>query len=167
MNRDLADELVRRAEREQALRARVPPGTEDEEVWREIEAVDRENTARLAEILAEHGWPGRTLVGEEAERAAWLLAQHADRDPEIQREALALLDRAVAAGDADPQHLAYLTDRVAMHEGRPQRYGTQFRTVGPDAEPFPIEDPEQLDDRRASVGLPPFDEYLAVMREPL
>jgi hypothetical protein len=59
------------------------------------------------------------------------LAQYTDARPEFQRRCLDLVTDAVAAGEADPGHLAYLTDRVLCAEGRPQRYGTQFWT-GPD-----------------------------------
>jgi hypothetical protein len=38
---------------------------------------------------------------------------------------LGLLERAVADGEADAESLAYLTDRVPVNEGKPQRYGTQ------------------------------------------
>ena len=36
---------------------------------------------------------------------------------------------AVEARDAPARHLAYLTDRVAMNEGRPQRFGTQVAAM--------------------------------------
>ena len=65
------------------------------------------------------------MVGAAAD-AAWLMAQHAIHDPEFQRECLGLLEAAVWQGEASPRNLAYLTDRVLVHEGRPQRYGTQF-----------------------------------------
>jgi hypothetical protein len=35
----------------------------------------------------------------------------------------------VEHGEADPKHLAYLTDRVRMAEGRPQLYGTQVADI--------------------------------------
>jgi hypothetical protein len=70
----------------------------------EYARVDVGNTDRLREIVREHGWPGRSLVGDEAARAAWLLAQHADRQLDFQREALPLLERAVAAGEAEQAH---------------------------------------------------------------
>ncbi len=38
---------------------------------------------------------------------------------------LGLLERAVADGEADAESLAYLTDRVPVNKGKPQRYGTQ------------------------------------------
>lgn len=50
-------------------------------------------------------------------------------------------------------------------DGRPQRYGTQFTQVAGDLAPSPIEDPDDLDERRAAVGLPPFAEYEARMRD--
>jgi hypothetical protein len=55
-----------------------------------------------------------------------------------------------------------LEDRVRMFEGRPQLYGTQLE---PDDEgrprPYPIEDPEGVDERRRAVGLEPLAERLA------
>jgi hypothetical protein len=39
----------------------------------------------------------------------------------------ALEVKRVARGDASPVDLAYLMDRVLMHRGEPQVYGTQYR----------------------------------------
>jgi hypothetical protein len=125
---------------------------------------DEPRTARLKEIIEEHGWPGYDLVGEEGEEAAWVLAQHADLDPAFQEQALGLLREAVAQGQASPGNLAYLEDRVAVAQGRPQLYGTQMgcRKEGP-VPATPIEDPEGLDERRAEAGLPPHSEYVEEM----
>ncbi len=117
---------------------------------------------RLAEIFSEHGWPGWRLVGEDGSTAAWLIVQHADLDVEFQRRGLALLEEAVAAGDASPGDLAYLVDRVRVAEGLPQIYGTQWT---PDAagewQPrTPIEDEANVDARRAEAGLGTLAEYL-------
>lgn len=131
----------------------------------EARRVDVANTDRLRAIVDEFGWPGRTLVGEQGAEHAWLLAQHADHQLDSQRLFLKELEKAVAAGDAPARHAAYLTDRVAMNEGRPQTYGTQIRDVR-DGEgvPWPIAEPQHLDERRASVGLPAFAEYVAQWR---
>ncbi len=47
------------------------------------------HTARLQEIVAEHGWPGRSLAGEDGADAAWLVLQHTqlegDDDPLCRR----------------------------------------------------------------------------------
>lgn len=127
---------------------------------------DGARTERLKEIVAEHGWPGISLVGEDGEDAAWAIAQHSDLEPGFQSDALALLRAAVAADDASPGNLAYLEDRVAVGEGRPQLYGTQVGCGEDGPEPAtPIRDEDGLDERRSSAGLAPIEDYLAEMAE--
>ena len=58
---------------------------------------------------------------------------------------------AVEAPDAPPANLAYLEDRVRMFRGEPQVYGTQFIEKDGMYEPWPIEDVERVDERRASM----------------
>jgi Family of unknown function (DUF6624) len=168
MNTVLAAELKAMAEQDQRIRTR--PAAEKRkfvhvmspEETMEWNRVDTANTDRLREIVDRYGWPGRTLVGEDGAHHAWLLAQHADRQLEFQRQALALLTDAVEQGEATARQLAYLTDRVRMNEGREQLYGTQIGGVRDGVvTPWPIENPDDIDLRRASVGLEPFDEYAA------
>ncbi|MFF0394146.1 DUF6624 domain-containing protein [Kitasatospora sp. NPDC004615] len=117
---------------------------------------------RLAELLDEHGWPVAAEVGAEAAQAAWLIAQHADRQLDVQRRALRLMEQAVAEGAAGARELAFLRDRVLVNEGREQVYGTQIAGVRDGAPvPWPCEDPARMDERRAGVGIPPFGEYVA------
>jgi hypothetical protein len=104
-------------------------------------------------------------VGADGAHAAWLLAQHADRDRPFQKRCLGLLQKAVKAGEASGQDLAYLTDRVRVGEGKKQRYGTQFRTVNGKMEPYPIEDEASVDRRRKEVGLGTLAEYRKILEE--
>src|SRR5688572_22069872 len=83
----------------------------------EMEALHRRNAARLRAIIAEHGWPGRSLVGSDGASAAWRIAQHAIGEPDFMRSCAALLRDAVAAGEADAAHLAMLEDRIRTFEG--------------------------------------------------
>jgi hypothetical protein len=122
-------------------------------------------TDRLAEILEQYGWPGFDLVGEDGSLAAWVIAQHADLDLDVQQRALELLREATANGQASRGDLAYLEDRVAAATGEPQVYGTQIR-CGEDGTPVPatpIADEASVDARRAEAGLPPLAEYIAEM----
>lgn len=166
MDEALAAELARMAAEDQ--RVRQPPEGEphafvrrvDPQTRMEAQRIDVANTARLRAIISQHGWPGRSLVGKEGAHHAWLIAQHADRQLDFQREALELLADSVRRGDAAERDLAYLTDRVRMNEGREQVYGTQIAEVKDGrGVPWPVEDPANLDARRAAVGLPPFEEY--------
>ncbi|MGW4411361.1 DUF6624 domain-containing protein [Nonomuraea sp. NPDC004702] len=163
----LRDELLARMERDQQVRLSLPVGEPlSAELLEEWERVDTDNTEFLRRVIDEHGWPGHDLVGERATQAAWLLAQHADRDRDFQRRCLPLLRDAVARGQATTRQLAYLVDRVRVHEGRPQVYGTQYRQTAEDGfGPHPIEDPEHLDERRAEMGLEPHAEYDRHMRQ--
>jgi uncharacterized protein DUF6624 len=168
---ELVAELLTRREEDQRVRqqlsgfARQLPVRLPDDLAAEWERVDEDNTRWLGELLATRGWPGRTLVGDEGAQAAWLLAQHADRDPGLQQAFLDALREAVAACEASPAHLAYLEDRVRVHAGRPQLYGTQFTQESGELAPHPIQDPERLDERRAEVGLEPFAAYEARMRD--
>jgi hypothetical protein len=122
---------------------------------------------RLRALLEQHGhWPTAEEVGEEAVLGAWLVAQHADRQLDVQRLALRLLEQAVEDGSAGPQgpaRLAFLHDRLNVNAGLPQRYGTQIQGIAPDGSPipWPVEDEEKLDVQRARAGIPPFAEYIA------
>ena len=76
-------------------------------------------------------------------------------------ELLPKFSAAVTQGKARAVDLAMLEDRIAINEGKKQRYGTQIIS-GPNGLPCvaPIEDPEHLDELRKSVGLPTMQEYL-------
>jgi hypothetical protein len=125
----------------------------------------RRHGDRLGRILSEHGWPGRTVAGEDGAEAAWLLLQHAIVDPPVMRRAVPLLERAVQASEADPRHLAFLVDRIRTMEGQPQIYGTSHDwDAAGQLSPLPIEDPAMVDDRRLRVGLEPLAENTRRLR---
>ncbi len=134
------------------------------EAQQKLAAVDLKHQKRLKEILDRHGWPGKTLVGADAARAAWLIAQHADNDLALQKRCLRLM-QAAPKGEVEPANLAYLTDRVLVGEKKKQRYGTQLRGEGGKFKPQPIEDEANVDRRRAQVGLPPLAEYLKLAQQ--
>lgn len=123
--------------------------------------IDSRNMTRLGEIIKQNGWPGKSLVGEEASKAAFLILQHSDLAH--QEKYLPLLKEAAKKGEARPADVAMLEDRVLIRNGKKQIYGTQIHS-GPDTGGKlvldPIEDEEHVDERRASVGLMPLKEYL-------
>jgi len=155
---DLREELLSRRDVDQTARSSFRGGGLNTEA-RLIE-IDDDNAAWLTEVVEAVGWPGRSLVGDQGAQAAWLLALHADRYPALQRRCLKLLEEAVAAGEASPADLAYLTDRVLMSSGESQVYGTQLTARGGQFVACRLRDPETVDDRRASVGLEPLEASL-------
>ena len=170
-NDPLVTELARRVARDQIIRdnaadarwtAELPPEARGSwfalKVGRMME-VDCDDTEWLAARLREIGWFDIPTYGKEADGNAWLLVQHADRSPEFQRETLKLL-QSLGPGKTNQKNIAFLEDRIAVAQGRPQRYGTQFKCAADGAiSPHEIDDPEGVDARRATVGLPPVAEY--------
>lgn len=124
---------------------------------------DIDNTAWLKAQLAESGWFRISVYGPNADKNAWLLVQHADHDVAFQKQVLSLLEPLIPLKETSPSNYAYLYDRVAIAEKRAQRYGTQGRCIGDKKwKAFEVENPDQLDARRASVGLMPQAEYEAI-----
>jgi hypothetical protein len=121
-----------------------------------MEAVHVRNAARLGEIIDRHGWPAADIAGEDGAEAAWLIAQHAIGEPGLQRRALRLMQDCAADGRIPTRHAAYLEDRIAMYEGRPQRFGTQWVDDPGDGRdrPWRLAVPERVNELRAGVGLP-------------
>lgn len=139
---------------------------QDRAVERKLEKLVRHSVAWLEEVLAEHGFPGHSLVGRRATAAACRLVQHAVVFPELQRRCLRLLEDAVARGEAEPRHVAYLTDQVRLGARQKQLYGTKFRRHRGSGElvPVPIEDAESVDLRRSRMGLDTLASYTRRIR---
>ena len=166
---ELCAELVAMVASEQALETELRASGA---LTRTQTAVEHPDGARLSATHAERiwellddleAWPGVRRVGHDGARAAWQIVMRAQGDLELQRRVAEHLEIAIEFGDAEPHQLAMLEDRIAMAEGRPQRYGTQL-IVGADGaslEAWPIEEPERLESRRRLVGLGTLAEQLA------
>lgn len=95
----------------------------------QLALVERSNGARLKALLADCGWPLRGVHGEQAGKDAWRLVRQAGEDLAWQKTVAQHLEQAVLRGEAPGRELAQLDDRIAVAEGRPQRYGTRMRQV--------------------------------------
>jgi hypothetical protein len=132
----------------------------------EMEQVHLENAEKLQRVVDEHGWPGISLVGEDGAQAAWLIAQHAISNPPFQRACMASIARAVHENEVPPAYFAFLTDRILYNQRKPQQFGTVFDWDEDDEiSPWQIDDADTVDERRASVGLPPLQDAIATVRQ--
>jgi len=158
VNESLRDELL--AMRAEDLRVRqelLDAGELGGAYVPRMEAIHIKNAARLRELIREYGWPAEDIAGKNGAEAAWIITQHAIGQPDFQKHALRLLNECAAARRIPAWHAAYLEDRIAMYEGRPQRYGSQWFDDPRDGRtrPWNLRDPQRVDEFRASVGLPP------------
>ena len=165
-NPTLRDELLRLGREDQAARDGFGPAAaaNDTAYMRRLMRGDSLRTARLREIVQQHGWPGRRLVGREAAKSAWLMLQHADA-LDLQQTMLPKLWAAADSGEVSRGEVAMLTDRVLLRSGKRQRYGSGFSMRDGRLVLDSVETMDGLDARRAAVGLPPMAEYARVLGE--
>ena len=158
VNEALREELVvMRTEDRQVRQELVESGGLGGSYVPRMEAVHSKNAQRLNEMVNEYDWLDEQLVGEDGAEAAWFIVQHAMGFPDLQRKCLSLIKRSADDGNTSRWHAAYLEDRIAMLEGRPQRYGTQRLDDPQDGRirPWKLEDSNRTDEWRAEVSLPP------------
>lgn len=124
----------------------------------EINEQDKKNQARVTELLDKHGWIGKSQVGSLAATTVFLVIQHAPL--ETQLKYLPTMRKAAAAGELPKKSLALTEDRVLIRQNKPQLYGSQVDPKRSGVDLFPVADPDNLDARRKTMGLPPICEYL-------
>jgi hypothetical protein len=157
---EVKSQLTTMVERDQYIRSKIDWNNPDETLVFELQKIDHENTASLKKILEVYGWIRISIFGKEADQMAWLLVQHADHDIEFQKDVLSRLESLYPKGETSSKNFAYLYDRVAINDKRPQRYGTQGCIENRRWILHPTEDLENLDTRRKIVGLSPYKDYL-------
>ena len=113
--------------------------------------------AFVEKVFKLKGYPGKSLVGEGTNTAAWYVLQH---NPDKIPQYLPMIKKAGEAGEIPFRLVAMMEDRYLMNQGKMQVYGTQGMSYG-DGEPFiwPIENVETINERRKKAG---FDETIEV-----
>jgi hypothetical protein len=134
---------------------------EVQDVWEIINGKDSINLLKVEKILAQYGWLGADVVGEQGNKTIFLVIQHSP-NIKVQQKYLPMMREAVKEGNADSKGLALLEDRVALGEGKKQIYGSQLEMDYTTNLYIlsPMIDPDNVDKRRAEVGLKPIAEYL-------
>ncbi len=79
--------------------------------------LDNDNTSKLKEIVALHGWPTLSKFGQAACQNAWLLVQHS-LDLDFQKECLELMKR-LPDHEVEKRLIMYLHDRIRSHSNEP------------------------------------------------
>lgn len=128
--------------------------------WKIINEKDSINLIKVKTILDKYGWLGVGVVGEQGNSTLFLVIQHSNQT--TQEKYLPMMREAVKNGKAQGSDLALLEDRVAIGQGKRQIFGSQ---IGRDPETkvyyvSPLEDPYNVDMRRAEVGLEPLASYV-------
>ena len=132
----------------------------------QMEKLHTTNALALNEIMDNIGYPTVDVVGKEACDATWLVIQHSIGQPEFMKKCAKLLEKAVHENKASAIHLAYLTDRIAVSEGKVQLYGTQFDwDEKGELNPNQTDDLTSVNQRRKSIGLNTLEEQTKIIRQ--
>ncbi|MEL6972196.1 MAG: DUF6624 domain-containing protein [Bacteroidota bacterium] len=116
------------------------------------------NEALLIQLLDEYGWPTSSEVTEFAAAGAALIINHSNFG--LRQKYFPVLEEAFQRGEAQPLRYARMKDRLLVEQGKEQLYGTQIKFENLQREPYPIEAPALVDQRRKAIGLGPLSPYL-------
>lgn len=126
--------------------------------WNLIRSADSANIITIENIIAKYGYPGKSLVGEPTNTAAFYVIQHSDKIEKY----YPIIEKAGKRGELPFKYAAMMLDRKLTGELKPQVYGTQLafrRITNPKTgtpENFmyvlPIEDAKNVNKRRKKAG---------------
>ena len=121
------------------------------DLWAMQTVIDSSNMLFVEKVFNNMGYPGKSVVGEPTNTAAWYVLQH---NPDKIEKYLPVIKEAGEQGEIPFRLVAMMEDRYLMNQEKPQVYGTQGRTYNDERGSFiwPIENPETVNQRRTEAG---------------
>lgn len=125
--------------------------------WQLVAEHDSLNMQKIENIIAQYGYPGKTLVGEPTNQAAWYVIQHSTKIGKY----LPLIKEAGKKKEIPFTWVAMMEDRYLMNENKEQIYGTQGKgemTKDKDGKQifinfvWPVKDLKNVNKRRKEAG---------------
>ncbi|MEQ9167431.1 MAG: hypothetical protein RLO12_14335, partial [Fulvivirga sp.] len=140
-------------------------GERDQEVRQgglssDAQKVDRENQELLLSIFQCCGSIAIERAGNDVAQAAFLILQHASH--EMRLEYFEVFESWAKEGIIKASTLALMVDRMRMHEGQPQLFGSQITSNEKGEQVFyEIDNLEKVRARRDSLFMEPLEDYVA------
>lgn len=166
-NPELRTELLAMEKVDQDERRKCNSGDADFQIkcYAEIaKTVDTPNTKRLEEIFQKHGFPNNKMVGPDGQTAFMILLQHTIGD-RLRVKAVKPITNAFKRRELTPLDYANFIDRLRLHQGKGQLYGSGFEFKDGKMVLSKTEDLKNLEKRRRRIGLPPMSEAVKMMKE--
>lgn len=128
--------------------------------WQTILKKDSLNLIKVSRILDTQGWPGKQKIGQRGTTTLFLVIQHSNL--KTQQKYLPMITKAMKHGNLPKRQYAMFYDRLVLGQGKRQLYGTQLAMSKESNKPYvlPLEDPKNVDKRRAAMGLNTMQENL-------
>ncbi|KAA2215459.1 DUF6624 domain-containing protein [Chryseobacterium sediminis] len=125
--------------------------------WQLVAEHDSLNIQKIENIISKYGYPGKILVGEPTNKAAWYVIQHSTKIGKY----LPLIKEAGKKKEIPFTWVAMMEDRYLMNENKEQIYGTQGKgemTKDKDGKEvfisfvWPVKDLKNVNKRRKKAG---------------
>ncbi|GAB3900404.1 hypothetical protein GCM10028825_51610 [Spirosoma agri] len=123
-----------------------------------MNAADASTMKKVEEIISQYGYPGKSLVGEPTNEAAWHVIQHSKSIEQY----FPMIEEAGQKKELPFTLVAKMQDRLLVQQGKEQIYGTQGRcdfpqgssaiTQKPDCYIWPIANAAHVNERRKQAG---------------
>lgn len=117
--------------------------------------LDSANVVFVERVFKEYGYPGKTLIGEPANKSAWNIIQHSSKIDQY----LPIIKKAADHKELPYYLYAMMIDKDLTNHHKEQIYGTQavcqrLLKNGKDIGCYiwPIKDPDQVNARRKKAG---------------
>jgi hypothetical protein len=132
----------------------------------ELTKININNVNTIKDIIGEIGFPTIQLTSEKAYRTTVLVILHSG-DLELLNNSIKTMEN-MDASSIQRKDIPYMIDKSRVIQGRPQLYGTQYK-IDKDGifEFIEIENPEELEKRRALYGMESFTKYRKTIEQNL
>jgi len=155
------EQEIRRRLFESGKKARETGGCDKyDALGKEMLEADTDNTAWLKKVIDDYGFVDLTHFDKKTVEGVWLLAQHADHDSAWQKEFFGMAKKSCEQGKFPKKYLAFLEDRISVHEGRCQKFGTQLTYKNGVLVPQKLCDPDKVNTYRKEYGLETLGKYI-------
>ncbi len=156
LNQKLIKEIKEMFEIDQDLRLKAKPGKELINYM--IYVVDNIHNYRIWKIIKKYDYPTQKLIGKKSMKDFWLLIQHQDYDLDLQEKCFKYCD-------FELKEKAFLMDRILLHKGKKQKFGTQYMLENNKLVLKPVLDIKNLNKRRIKCGLNTVEEQTNKIRK--
>jgi len=131
---------------------------EYQKFWDKVKERDRLNAILLLQLYQVYGWPGTSLVGEEANKTACFIVQHADSS--LQKQFLPILKQSCLKNETPWKYYAHLYDRIIADKKGKVKYGCEaYYDEATGSVVMRFENPGCMNYYREQMGLRPLDNF--------
>jgi VWFA-related protein len=117
------------------------------------------NAAQFCQILKEHGWTSKALVGAEAAEVAPVIFTDG-LSLEFQQQLIPIMQAAFEAGEISKGNYAKIVDQIRVRSGKKQVFGTMVGISKDLLVLYPVENEAKLEELRREYELPPLADQI-------